>query len=153
MHDAQEGTVSDNERRIREYMDAWGKVPASELADFFTEDAIYCDELGGEPIQGREAIRAAIVKVMAAAPPDMFFPTPWHVIEGNRVVYYPVQALPDPKGGDEKYEFACVTILDYAGHGEFSYQEDVYNPRAGEQTFKRWIAAGGTLPAHSDLLG
>ena len=121
-------------------------------ADLHTVDGVWVEcHLG--TFEGREAIREAIVKVMAAAPPDMFFPTPWHVIEGNRVVYYPVQALPDPKGGDEKYEFACVTILDYAGHGEFSYQEDVYNPRAGEQTFKRWIAAGGTLPAHSDLLG
>ena len=68
------------------------------------------------------------------------------------MVYYPVQALPDPKGGDDKFEFACVTILEYAGNGEFSYQEDVYNPRAGEATFKRWIQAGGTLPSGSNLV-
>ena len=54
--------MSDNERRIREYLDAWGKVPASDLADFFTEDALYCDELGGEPIRGREAIRAELAR-------------------------------------------------------------------------------------------
>ena len=62
------------------------------------------------------------------------------------------QGLNDPKGGGEKYEFSCVTILDYAGNGEFSYQEDVYNPRAGEKVFKRWIAAGGVLPAGSNLV-
>jgi hypothetical protein len=121
-------------------------------ADLHTVDGV-CVECHLGTFEGREAIRAGILKVMAAAPPDMFFPTPWHVIEGNRVVFYPIQALPDPNGGNEKYEFSCVTILDYAGNGEFSYQEDVYNPRAGEQTFKRWIAAGGMLPTNSDLLG
>ena len=123
----------------------------SAWADLHTIDGLWVEcHLG--TFEGREAIREGILKVMAAAPREMYFPTPWHVIEGNRVVYYPIQALPDPTGGDEKYEFSCVPILDYAGDGEFSYQEDVYNPRAGEKVFERWIRAGGKLPTGSDLL-
>jgi hypothetical protein len=54
--------------------------------------------------------------------------------------------LPDPTGGDEVYRFGCVTILEYAGNGEFSSQEDIYNPKEGEDVIRRWIAAGGRLP-------
>jgi len=72
--------------------------------------------------------------------PMMVFPVEWHVIEGSRVVYYPWQVLSDPTGGDAVYRFGCVTILGYAGDGLFSYQEDLYNPREGEDP-------SGALPA------
>jgi hypothetical protein len=75
----------------------------------------------------------------------MKFPVAWHVIEGTRVVYYPWQVLPDPKGEGADYRFGCVTILEYAGAGLWSYQEDLYNPREGEAVVKRWLAAGGKL--------
>jgi len=68
-------------------------------------------------------------------------------IDGNRVVFYPWQVFPDPTGGDAVYRFGCITILEYAGEGLWSYQEDVYNPREGEDVVKRWLEAGGQLPA------
>jgi hypothetical protein len=96
--------------------------------------------------RGREAIRQGIVAVMAQAPP-MEFPVAWHVIEGERVVYYPWQVLPDPRGRGDDYRFGCVTVLEYAGDGLWSFQEDLYNPREAEQVVKRWVAAGGRIPA------
>lgn len=93
---------------------------------------------------GREAIRKAIVDVMKPVP-MMEFPVGWHVIEGSRVVYYPWQVMPDPKGRGDDYRFGCVTILEYAGDGLFSYQEDLYNPIEAQAVMKRWIAAGGKL--------
>jgi len=95
--------------------------------------------------RGREAIRDAITSVMAMAPSTMSFPVEWVVIDGSRVVYYPWQVLPHPSGGED-FRFGCVTIPEYAGDGQFSYQEDLYNPNEGEQTFGAWIAAGGVLP-------
>jgi hypothetical protein len=80
----------------------------------------------------------------------MTFPVAWHVIDGSRVVYYPWQVFPDPTGGDEAYRFGCVTILDYAGSGEWSRQEDIYNPREADEVVKRWIAAGGRLAVPGD---
>ena len=100
-------------------------------------------ELG--TFNGREAIRAGIKKVMATAP-EMVFPVEWHMIEGNRVVFYPWQVFPDPTGGDAVYRFGCITIIEYAGDGLWSYQEDIYNPREGEKVVARWLAAGGKLP-------
>ncbi|MCD9625636.1 nuclear transport factor 2 family protein [Rhabdothermincola salaria] len=115
-------------------------------ADLHTVDGVWVEHHLGR-FEGREAIRRAIVDVMAQAPSTMTFPVEWVVVEGNRVVYYPWQVLPHPTGQGEDFRFGCVTILEYAGDGQFSYQEDLYNPTEGAEVFGRWIAAGGVLPA------
>ena len=115
----------------------------SAWADLHSEDGVWVEHHLGNFV-GREAIRKAILEVMKPVP-MMTFPIEWHVIEGHRVVYYPWQVFPDPKAGDESYRFGCVTILDYAGDGLWSRQEDVYNPREAEEVVKRWIAAGGKM--------
>ena len=112
-------------------------------ADLHSEDGLWVERHLGT-FEGRKAIREAIVKVMIPVP-MMVFPVQWHVIEGNRVVYYPWQVMPDPKGGDVDYRFGCITILEYAGDGLFSYQEDLYNPREGQTVIKQWVEAGGKL--------
>ncbi len=119
--------------------------------DLHTEDCLWIEHSFGE-IKGREAIRATITRVMEPVP-MMFFPVEWFMIEGNRVVYYPWQVMPDPKGGDAVYQFGCITILEYAGNGEFSLQEDIYNPREGETVIKAWIAAGGKFAADPKSIG
>jgi ketosteroid isomerase-like protein len=116
--------------------DAW--------TDLHTEDGIWLEHHLGT-FRGRAEIRASIKKVMASAP-AMLFPVEWHVIEASRVVFYPWQVFPDPQGGDAVYRFGCVTILEYAGDGLWSVQEDLYNPREGEAVVKQWLAAGGRLP-------
>ena len=117
----------------------------SAWADLHTVDGVWVEHHLGR-FEGREAIRKAITSVMAQAPDVMRFPVEWVVIDGNRVVYYPWQVLPHPTGEGDDFRFGCVTILEYAGDGQFSYQEDVYNPAEGEQVFGAWIAAGGVLP-------
>ena len=119
----------------RQDWDAW--------ADLHTEDGVWVEHHLGV-IRGREAIRETIVKTMAAAPP-MEFPVAWHLIEGDRVVFYPWQVLPAPPGASAEFRFGCVTILEYAGGGLWSLQEDLYNPREAENVVKRWLAAGGKL--------
>ncbi len=96
-------------------------------------------------IVGREKIRETITTVMAMVP-MMSFPVEWYMIDGDRVVYYPWQVLPDPTGGDATYRFGCVTILTYGGDGQFSRQEDIYNPTEATALFERWLADGGQLP-------
>ena len=113
----------------------------SAWADLHTEDGVWIEHHLGI-CNGREAIRKCIVDVMKPVP-MMTFPVDWVVIEGNRVVYYPWQVMPDPAGGSEVYRFGCVTILEYAGGGLFSLQEDLYNPREAAEVMKRWMEAGG----------
>jgi len=114
-------------------------------ANIHTEDCVWVEHHLGTH-HGREEIRRGILEVMKPVP-MMFFPVEWHVIDGNRVVTYVWQQLPDPKGGDEIYRFGNVTILEYAGEGLWSYQEDLYNPREAEAVIGSWIEAGGKLAA------
>lgn len=120
-------------------------------ADLHSADCIWHEHHYGI-IEGREAIRAKIKELMAPVP-MMQFPVEWHVIDGNRVVYYPWQVFPDPAGGDAVYRFGCVTILEYAGNGEFSRQEDIYNPSEGERVVMAWLGAGGQVAADPSALG
>ena len=110
-------------------------------ADLHSDDGLWVEHHLGT-FTGREAIRKGITDVMKPVP-MMVFPVEWHMIEGNRVVYYPWQVMPDPKGGDEVYRFGCITILEYAGNGLWSYQEDLYNPQEADKVMKAWMAAGG----------
>ena len=110
-------------------------------ADLHSEDGLWVEHHLGT-FTGREAIRKGITDVMKPVP-MMVFPVEWHMIEGNRVVYYPWQVMPDPKGGDAVYRFGCITILEYAGNGLWSYQEDLYNPKEADKVMKEWMAAGG----------
>ena len=112
-------------------------------ADLHAPDCIWIEHHLGT-FEGREAIRKAIVDVMKPVP-MMEFPVEWHVIRDERVVFYPWQVFPDPKGGNEVYRFGCVTMLEYGGDGVWALQEDLYNPREAQELIKRWIAAGGKL--------
>lgn len=112
-------------------------------ADIHSEDGVWMEHHLGEQ-RGRDAIRKVIVDVMKPVP-MMYFPVDWFMIEGNRVSSYIWQQMPDPKGGDEIYRFGCVTILEYAGDGLWSFQEDVYNPNDATKMMTRWMEAGGKL--------
>ncbi len=115
--------------------DAW--------TDLHSEDSIWVEHHLGT-FRGRAAIRRAIRDVMK--PVSMLtFPVEWHVIDGSRVVYYPWQVFPDPAGKNAVYRFGCVTILEYAGSGLWSRQEDLYNPREAQEVIRSWLAAGGRL--------
>lgn len=115
----------------------------SDWADLHTEDCTWVEHHLGTFL-GREAIREAILRVMEPVP-MMEFPVEWYAIEGDRVIYYPWQVFPDPKGGNEVYRFGCVTVLEYAGEGLWSRQEDLYNPNEADEVVKRWLSAGGQL--------
>jgi ketosteroid isomerase-like protein len=117
----------------------------SAYADFFTEDGVYVEhELG--TFVGREPIREWLVPVMAPlADAGWEYPVDWTLIEGNRAVVRWWNVLPNPDGRSEPYRFAGISVLDYAGDGKFSRQEDFYNMKECEQVLREWFAAGGSL--------
>ena len=109
----------------------------SAWADQFTEDAQYVEHEYGV-FEGREAIRAWIVETMASVS-GMSFPHDWHVIDGNRVIMYCWNIFDPLEGMTGEYKFPVVTILHYAGNGQWSYEEDVYNPKEAEVALTRFL--------------
>jgi hypothetical protein len=73
------------------------------------------------------------------------YPMEWYTIDGNRIIFKWRNVLPNVDGRAGGYEFAGVTILEYAGAGKFSLQEDIYNMKECEQVMTAWFAAGGSL--------
>ena len=99
-------------------------------AEQFTEDATYVEHLYGE-FTGRQAIHDWISATMSEYPGrDMpEFPIEWYVIDEERgwVVCQVWNRMRDPGDGTihQEYNF---TLLKYAGDGQWSYEEDIYNP-------------------------
>ena len=112
----------------------------SSWADHFTEDATYWEHLYGH-MNGREEIRAWITSTMSTFPGSEMpsFPSDWHVIdeENGRVVAYIQNRMRDP-GDGSIHQAANVSILQYAGNGQWSYQEDIYNVDDFATMIKTW---------------
>ncbi len=119
-------------------------------AELFTEDALYIEHNLGT-FHGREQIRGWIVACMRDFP-SMTLAIDWWMIDGDRVAFYIWNMLPDPAGGTREYKFPNTTVLQYAGDGRWSYEEDFYNPHDASVVFREWIEAGGrrdTPPDHT----
>jgi ketosteroid isomerase-like protein len=117
----------------------------SAWADQFTEDALYLEHEMGT-FHGREEIRRWIVDTMSPLL-DMEFPVEWHMIDGDRVVFYAWNLLPHPSGSGEPFKFASISILEYAGDGQWSFEEDLYNAKEAERVLGEWAAAAGVDPS------
>ena len=131
------------EAAYRHFIEAGDSGEWSAWADLHSEDCIWIEHHLGT-FHGREAIREMILGTMKRFPMRSF-PVEWVLIEDERVAYYPWQVLPDPSGGDRVFRFGCVTILEYAGDGLFSLQEDLYNPNEAAKVIQDWLAAGGQI--------
>lgn len=116
-------------------------------ADLFTEDATYVEHHYGT-MGGREAIRRWITGTMASFPGNQMphFPVEWYVIDEDRgwVICQVWNRMADPGDGSlhQAYNF---TLLKYAGHGKWSYEEDVYNPAHFERMVRGWMETKSRL--------
>jgi ketosteroid isomerase-like protein len=125
------------EREFQTYVERGKANDWSAWADQFTEDARYVEHAMGN-FSGREAIREWITTTMASVS-GMTFPVDWHIIDGNRVVMYCWNIFEPLAGMKGEYKFAVVTILEYAGGGQWSYEEDVYNEKEADVVLTRFI--------------
>ena len=71
------------------------------------------------------------------------FPVAWVNIDGNRVVHKWLNRLPAKRPDGTYYEFAGITVNEYAGNGLFSFQEDMYNRHETDKVIAEWKVAMG----------
>ncbi len=112
-----------------------------EWSECFTEDAEYYEHHYGK-MQGREAIFSWIQSTMSEPLfSDMTeFPMDWHMVDEERgwIMCQVANVMNDPGDGSDHREYNW-TLLHYAGNGQFSYEEDMYNPAEFGEMVKNWL--------------
>jgi len=127
MTEARTREVEDTVRtylQTREKADA-GEVGWDAVAEFFTEGATFIDPGWGR-FEGRRNIRQFLRDSMQGLD-GWSFPTEWIIIQGDRVVIKFLNRLPGRRTDGTYYEAPGVQLLDYAGNGRFSREEDIIN--------------------------
>jgi ketosteroid isomerase-like protein len=107
----------------------------------FTQDAVYLEHHEGN-FRGRDAILDWLVPVMKQCE-GWTYPVEWVAIDGDRVIHKWQNRLPGKRADGSHYEFAGITIMLYAGRGQFSFQEDIYNWEEALALLKEWAADRG----------
>lgn len=115
----------------------------TDWANLFTEDATYIEHHFGE-FRGRSQILEWISATMSQWPNSEMrqFPHDWCVCDEERGWWVcQIENRFDDPGDGAVYQEANITILQYAGDGRFSSEEDVYNPLRFGTTVQAWMAA------------
>jgi hypothetical protein len=117
------------------FLQYWRKGAVGEdwpaWADLFTEDALYVEHVLGT-MHGRDEIKAWIVKIMDDYS-ELYTVYEWHMIEGTRAVVYMQNRRDDPDPTQPPIDFPGITILDYAGDGMWSKEEDYWSVPGAQQ--------------------
>lgn len=112
-----------------------GEASWADLADFFTEDAVYIDPAWGRQ-EGRETIRQFFLDSMAGLTGyGWSTPERWTMVDGHRLVSHWDQVLGQKPGGGE-WTVPGLSILYYAGDGLFCYSHDYLNMTYIGETLK-----------------
>lgn len=117
-------------------------------ANLFTEDADYVEHVLGS-LKGREAIRNWIKPTMQQYA-EIYTAYEWHMVDEKlgRVVVY-MQNRRDHPSGTGIIDFPGITILDYAGNGQWSREEDYWAVPRAYATAEEYAKASKELdPAH-----
>jgi hypothetical protein len=129
--------VSDNERdevetAFRHYyltgpvLEDWGA-----WSKLFTDDAVYLDHFYGS-FHGPAEIEQYLVSAMGAAP-HVYSPLEWYNIDGTRIVYKVWNRADNPDPAGTPAQFPSLQIIEYAGAGKWSYQEDWWTVKEMKQ--------------------
>jgi len=97
----------DNEKIIREFIAAWSRLDAAELAGFFAEDGVY-HNMPAAPVAGRDNIEQMIGGFIAA-----WTETEWDVLnlvaDGNLVI---AERLDRTKAGEKGVDLPCTGVFE-----------------------------------------
>ncbi len=116
---------------IHEDWNAW--------VDLFTEDVVYVEHVLGT-MRGRETIRAWIVPLMEQYG-EIYGVYNWHMVHPSGRVVFHMTNRRDHPSGTGKLDFPGITILQYAGGGKWSREEDFWAEKIGIAHFQEYERA------------
>lgn len=106
----------------------------------FTENIVYIEHVLGNKT-GRETVREWIKPTMEEFG-TIYTAYEWHTVtDDGRVIVYMQNRRDHPDASKPPIDFPGVTILQYAGDGKFSLEEDFWSLPEGIETAKRSFAA------------
>jgi limonene-1,2-epoxide hydrolase len=107
MQQKEEDTMADNEAVIRDFVAAWSRLDAAELASYFTDDGTY-HNMPIAPVSGRDAVEKFIAGFIKA-----WTATDWEIVtlvaSGDVVV---VERVDRTKIGDKAVDLPCVGVFE-----------------------------------------
>ncbi|MBG53948.1 MAG: nuclear transport factor 2 family protein [Alphaproteobacteria bacterium] len=99
--------MNDPEKTIRDFVEAWSRLDAAELASYFCDDGVYHNIPTG-PVSGRKNIEAFIAGFIRD-----WTSTEWDIVNllaaGNLVI---VERLDRTVIGDRKVDLPCTGIFE-----------------------------------------
>lgn len=113
----------------------------------YTPDVDYIEHAAGT-MKGRDQVRAWIRKTMTTFPGSHMtaFPSLWSVIDEptGRIICELDNPMTDP-GDGTIISATNISIITYAGDGQWRRQEDIYNPLRFVQATLKWCRKAETL--------
>jgi ketosteroid isomerase-like protein len=110
---------------VRDSINA-GQGTWRDLAQFFTDDAVFIDPAWGR-VQGIEEMKRTVFGEAMEGLEDWQFPTEFFAIDGDNVIVKWKQLLPGTRSNGSPYVQSGYSTLIYAGNGKFCYEEDLLN--------------------------
>lgn len=124
------------------------------FADLFIEDCRYIEHHFGV-MHGREEVRNWIVSLMREYPYNEMvrYSNDWVFYDAStsRVVFSARTHMADPGDGSE-HSAVNWTLVEYAGHGLWALEEDIYNPAEWGTMLAKWLAAKQAPTGSQDAL-
>ena len=99
-----------NEQIVRDFIEAWSRLDADELAGYFTEDGVY-HNMPIQPVKGRENVRRLIQGFLSS-----WTQTDWEIrtliSAGNVVIAERVERT---RAGDKRVDLPCTGVFELEG--------------------------------------
>ena len=99
--------MADNEQIVRDFIAAWSRLDAAELAGYFADDGIY-HNIPAAPVQGRDQIEAFIKGFTAS-----WTATEWDIVtivaSGNTVI---AERVDRTQAGEKSVDLPCVGVFE-----------------------------------------
>jgi ketosteroid isomerase-like protein len=131
---------------VRDEINA-GQRTWRDLAQFFTDDAVFIDPAWGR-VEGIDEMKRTVFGEAMEGLDDWKFPTDFYAIDGDQVVVKWRQVLPGRRADGTAFVQSGYSTLVYAGDGKFCYEEDLLNMM---HVFEDMRASGWTPPANMGM--